>query len=314
MERKDIIYIVVILLLLGIVGFFLTKYATTETTTNTAGTNGEVMIPVEPDGGIGDGAEPLEVEQAERGDRTELGTSVEGSPIYAYHFGTGENEVLLVGGIHGGYSWNTSLLAYEMIDYLDTRPSAVPESVTLTIIPTLNPDGLKNTIGTYGRFDSEDAVLIGESKRVAGRFNASDVDLNRNFDCEWEEEGTWRNQTVSGGDAPFSEPEAAALRDYVDMYTPSTAIVWFSAEGKVYPSACAGNPSSESRSLATTFANAANYDRETTFDAYAITGDMVNWLAKENVPAISVLLSNHTDTEFEKNWAGVEAVLETYND
>ena len=48
------------------------------------------------------------------------------------------------------------------------------------------------------------------------------------------------------------------------------------------------------------------------FDFYEITGDMVNWLAKIKVPAISVLLANHQDTEWTKNQAGIKALLEYY--
>jgi beta-lactamase superfamily II metal-dependent hydrolase len=39
---------------------------------------------------------------------------------------------------------------------------------------------------------------------------------------------------------------------------------------------------------------------------------MMNWLAKNGVPAISVLLTTHDDTEWEKNRAGVEALLKYY--
>jgi hypothetical protein len=39
---------------------------------------------------------------------------------------------------------------------------------------------------------------------------------------------------------------------------------------------------------------------------------MVNWLAKENIPAISVLLTNHSDIEWTKNKAGIEAILSHY--
>jgi hypothetical protein len=255
------------------------------------------MMPVEPDGGIGDGAEPLEPleveEQDARDEASILGASVNGATIEARHFGEGETEILVVAGSHGGYSPNTSALAREMVDYFDANPNAVPDGVMLTIVPTLNPDGL-------------------ELSGTPGRFNANNVDINRNFDCEWSETGMWRQEEVSGGSAPFSEPEAAALRDYVDTFSPNAAVVFFAAEGKVYPSACAGTPSNASVELAATYASAAGYPAEAEFDAYAITGDMVNWMAKEGIPAISVLLSDRQNTEFEKNLAGMQAVLNAY--
>src|SRR3989344_3845656 len=48
----------------------------------------------------------------------QIGTSTQGRAIMAYHFGEGGTELLFVGGIHGGYSWDTALVAYELMDYL----------------------------------------------------------------------------------------------------------------------------------------------------------------------------------------------------
>ena len=36
---------------------------------------------------------------------------------------------------------------------------------------------------------------------------------------------------------------------------------------------------------------------------------MVNWLAGQKIPAISVLLTTHTETELAKNKSGIEALL-----
>lgn len=237
-----------------------------------------------------------------------IGTSVNGNDIIAHHFGNGENEVLFVGGIHGGYSYNTSLLAFELIDHLEANEDVVPETVTVTIIPVLNPDGLAITTGSTNRFNESD-VAVAESTKVAGRFNGNEVDINRNFDCKWQAEGTWQSRQVSGGSQPFSEPEAQAIRSYVDGASPDAAVVWYSAAGGVYASSCDNGILPETSSLTNTYAIASGYPAYESFDYYAITGDMVNWLAKEGIPAISVLLSDHENTEWSKNQAGVEAVI-----
>ena len=80
----------------------------------------------------------------------------------------------------------------------------------------------------------------------------------------------------------------------------------------MYPSACDGTPSKDSVELAATFAAAAKYPAEAEFDAYAITGDAVNWMAGEGISAISVLLTDHQNTEWNKNLDGVMAVLAKY--
>lgn len=247
-----------------------------------------------------------EVTLSTRGPVSMIGTSTDGHPIMAYHFGTGPKEIIFIGGIHGGYSWSTNLLAYELIDQLNREPRAVPNNLTITIIPTLNPDGLMTTTGTTSRFNASD---VREANRIAGRFNGNDVDLNRNFDCEWAKTSNWQNRTVSGGDAPFSENEARALRDYVTTHRPVAVVTWYSAEGAVYASQCGDMSVPLTTELVTAYANASGYTAKTDFDAYAITGDLMNWLAKENIAAVSVLLSSHTATEWEKNWSGVQAII-----
>lgn len=308
---KQIIAILATLILLGGGVFYFINSNKADYISNPPAPVVEENIPTEPDEGIGDGAEPLPEKIEERPAQEVIGESADKNKIDAYHFGAGDKEILFVGGVHGGYSFNTSLVSYELIDYLEKNSSVIPEDVTVTVIPVLNPDGLKEITNSTGRFDGS-KITTDDSARVTGRFNGNNVDLNRNFDCDWKSEGTWKNQTVSGGSEAFSEPESEALRDYVQKNEPKAVVVWFSAEGKVYPSACGGTPTKASVELAATYATASGYAAEAEFDAYAITGDMVNWIAGEGIPAISVLLTTHEQTEWSKNKAGIEAVLNYY--
>ena len=292
MNTKYIIIALITLLVIGGGAYWLLN------TDSSVETTAIDTMPVESDGGIGDGATPLDelvdeevVDTMSFTSQTVIGQSVNGADITAYHFGTGSNEVLLIGGMHGSDAPNTSALTNEFVAYFTENEPAVPADMRITVIPTMNPDGLAAGGST-------------------GRFNANNVDLNRNFGCDWAATSMWRDKEVSGGSAPYSEPEAAALRDYVSEINPTGAIVWFAAEGKVYPSACESVPSNEAVTLAATFANAAGYGVEAEFDAYQINGDMVNWLADEGIPAISVLLTDRSGTEWNKNQAGVAAVLE----
>jgi len=240
-----------------------------------------------------------------------IGSSVEGRDIVAYHFGKGTKEILLVGGIHGGYEWNTALLGQEVVDYLIKNPVVIPASLRVTVVPVLNPDGLNKVVGTTGAFTEKD-VSKSDATVVAGRFNAHDVDLNRNFDCDWQAKGTWQNKTVSGGASAFSEPESQAIRDYIKDHKPTAAVVWYSSAGGVYASSCHNGVSSDTEAITDIFAKASGYPAYESFDFYATTGDMVNWFAKNNIAAISVLLTNHSDTEFSKNQAGLLALFDHY--
>jgi len=246
------------------------------------------------------------------GKASSIGMSVEGHPINAYHFGTGSKELLFVGGIHGGYAWNTALVAYQMIDYLKANPSAIPANLTITVIPVLNPDGLKKVVGTTtGNFSKKD-VSTSQAMVTLGRFNSDDVDLNRNFDCDWQSIGKWQSTTVSGGTAVFSEPESISIKNYIVANKPAAVVAWYSAGGGVYASNCHKGVSTETSAITKAYAAASGYTANDSFDFYATTGDMTNWLAKINIPAIGVLLTNHTDTEWVKNQAGILALLKYY--
>ncbi len=241
----------------------------------------------------------------------QIGQSADGHDLTAYHFGDGDTEILLVGGIHGGYSWNTAMLGYELVDYFEDNSDAVPAGVRVTVIPVMNPDGLDEVVGTTGRF-TKAAVPTAEAERIPGRFNSNNVDLNRNFACEWQATGKWQDRDVSGGTAAFSEPESAAIRDYVTANKPTAVVAYYSAAGGVYASNCQNGVLSKTTELTNVYAKASGYPAFEEFDFYEITGDMVNWFAREGIPAISVLLTTHADTEWEKNRKGIEAILATY--
>jgi predicted deacylase len=254
---------------------------------------------------------PTPVVPAPEAVRATIGTSVEGRPIEAVSYGTGDTQLLFVGGIHGGYEWNSVVLAYQMMDYLAANPAAVPDGVSVTIVPDANPDGVFKVVGKEGRFAITD-VPADEGPTGTGRFNANDVDVNRNFDCTWQPTSMWRGNTVSAGTAAFSEPESRAIRVEVAKIQPKAVVFWHSQSNAVYASQCGAGILPETRAMMAAYAAAAGYPAVDTFDAYAVTGAAEDWLASINVPAITVELATHKTVEWEKNLAGVKALLARY--
>lgn len=240
-----------------------------------------------------------------------IGKSVEGRPLTSYTFGNGKTHLLFAGGMHGGYEWNSVLLAYQVIDYLTANPSVVPASLTVSVIPSLNPDGVFKVTGKEGRFTVAD-VSVDKEILASGRFNAHGVDLNRNFACKWKPESMWRSKVVSAGTAPFSEPEAVALRGFVLENTPRAVVFWHSQANAVYASECEEGISQGTLDVMNTYARASGYPAVTTFDSYEISGDSEGWLASIGIPAITVELKTHETVEFERNLAGVKALLGYY--
>jgi len=126
---------------------------------------------------------PAKITEPEKTHYEIIGNSVQNRPIEAYTFGIGGKLLVFVGAIHGGYEWNTALLANQAIDYFKKNPESIPKNLSVAIIPALNPDGLFKIIGKEGIFTVAD---IPAGNNDAGRFNANNVDLNRNFDCNWQ--------------------------------------------------------------------------------------------------------------------------------
>lgn len=140
----------------------------------------------------------------------DLGPSVQGRRLWAIRItGPGEDKpaVMYHGGQHGNEIMGPAVIAYAAHHLLtnyeaDPDVRAVVDGVEWFLLPIMNPDGY-----AAGR-----------------RYNANDVDLNRN----WGGPGSREN--------PFSEPETAAMRDFflshpntrahLDMHSAGQMIMW----------------------------------------------------------------------------------------
>ncbi|MDX1416310.1 MAG: M14 family zinc carboxypeptidase [Candidatus Promineifilaceae bacterium] len=226
-------------------------------------------------------------------------------PIVSYRFGEGEVPVILVSGMHGGYEWNTIQLAYEVYDYFQANPEFIPPSLSVYLIPNANPDGLYAVTREVGRFTPDDI----RENTVPGRFNGNNVDLNRNWDCNWSSISMWRDQEISGGSAPFSEPENQALRQFILNIQPELVLFWHSAARGVYAAGC-GAVDPLSKSQAQIFGSASGYPVYDSFQHYAITGDASDWLSSQNIPSFTVELATHEFLDWDMNLAGMAALFQ----
>ncbi len=239
--------------------------------------------------------------------RFEIGQSVGGLPMEAYRFGRGPARLVLIGGVHGGYEWNTILLAYAVVDHYRTHAAEIPAFITLDIVPVANPDGQLLAIGKTGRFTLAD-VTAAPANTIDGRFNGNGVDLNRNWDCDWSPAAQWRAQEVSAGTAPFSEAETTALRQFLSDPPAIGVIFWHSAAGGVFAGGC-HTRFAAADAFAAVFARGSGYPFRASFDSYRVTGDATDWLSLQGIPAVAVELYNHDDIDMVQNLDGIEAVM-----
>lgn len=133
--------------------------------------------------------------QAEAGERSVIGHSVQGRPIVSVRSGdpAANVKVLVIGAIHGNETAGMPI-AWRLI------ATGAPRSAELWVVPTVNPDGVA----------------------AGSRGNAHGVDLNRNFSYDW--------QPLDGGEysgtGPLSEPESRAAQRLILRIKPDVTI-WF---------------------------------------------------------------------------------------
>ena len=203
-------------------------------------------------------------------------------------------EKLIVAGIHGGYEWNTIELADELIDYLNNYPEVVPPDQTLYILRALNPDGLAH------------------SKGFGGRANENNVDINRNFPSNWQAEwpraGCWDYIPITGGKAAASEPETRALISFIQAHDIQALISYHSAALGIFPGG--QPPDAGSLSLAEALAAVSDYPYPPIDAGCVYTGQFVDWASDQGIPAVDIELTNHQDSDFEKNLAILSVFLD----
>ncbi|MDF1512451.1 MAG: protein kinase [Anaerolineae bacterium] len=204
-----------------------------------------------------------------------LGNSVQGRELSYTKIGyeNAPTAVVVIGSIQGDQVTTRNLVT-ALINHYVQNPDQVPLDTQLTLIPSINPDG--NVLGS--------------------RFNAHEVDLNRNWAAsDWVSNaavpGYPEGKAGSGGLQPFSEPETRLLRDYINNLKSNTTLRVFVlhssvrlSSGEIYPG---GNSAIE---LATAYANATGYAIENAWAAYVTSGEAVTWCEEQGVLAIDVVI------------------------
>ncbi len=211
-----------------------------------------------------------------------FGYSAGRRPLMAYRLGQGAVAKAIIGGIHGGYEWNTTALVSQTLAYLKTRPEVIPVTTTLYVIPVLNPDG---------------AAL---SRDIKGRFNANGVDLNRNWGVGWEALSFHGNTPVNAGPRSFSEPETRALRELLVSRRVRALVSYHSQHGEIYGD----------ETLGKVMSRATGYPYDSEGVGYPTSGDLARWCTAHGIAAVDIELTDHEATEWARNRKGVLAFLD----
>jgi hypothetical protein len=228
------------------------------------------------------------------GEAFSIGQSVEGRDLLVVRFGSGPIVRMIIGGIHGGYEANTVVLSQMLIDDLRSGAISVPPDITLYILPNLNPDGY------YDHLNSS-----------YGRRNANKVDLNRNWDSNWQADwpraGCFGGVELTAGTGPFSEPETQALAKFILDNHVDALISYHSAAGTIYATGDDTlDPASDDLAKKISAVSYYLYPPPETGCVY--TGQLVDWATDHGTAALTIELTTHQSTDIDIN----RKVLETF--
>lgn len=215
-----------------------------------------------------------------------IGKSVEGRDIWALRLGQGRRRVLFTGALHGR-EWIATEILLRLSEQLAHEFSY--SNLTLAVVPMLNPDGVVAAARQTDR--------VHKSRQKS---NARGVDLNRNFDADWKGAGIDPEPSFTDGnypgEAPFSEPETAVIRDLVEEFDPEVVADWHFRGGLLDIEH--GGP--RGRELAELLAGESGYEIVEGMH-YASSGTFAAWLRRGH-PERSVVTVEIRHGELEEDW------------
>ncbi|WP_147532351.1 M14 family metallopeptidase [Bacillus marasmi] len=164
-----------------------------------------------------------------------IGKSVLGNPIPEIKIGSGRTKKININASFHANEWiTTSVLMRFVNDYLLALTNChslnglfmLPyyQSVELSIVPMVNPDGVNLVLNGPPKALREELVNMNKGRHefTAWKANIRGVDLNNQFPAKWEiEKGRKEPKEPASrdypGDTPLSEPEAVAMAELVQL-------------------------------------------------------------------------------------------------
>ncbi|MDE3839590.1 peptidase M14 [Bacillus methanolicus] len=214
-----------------------------------------------------------------------VGKSVLGLPIQEIRLGNGPKKVQMNASFHANEWITTSILMSYLNTYLLSLTnsslirgiSTLPlyNSVELTLIPMVNPDGVNLVLnGPPGEFrESVIKMNNGSTDFNDWKANIRGIDLNNQYLAKWEIEKERKKPKAPSprdypGDAPLTEPEAIAMENLARSL-PFDRMLAFHTQGKEFYWGYEGFEPPESKRLADEFERVSGYKAVCYIDSHA---------------------------------------------
>ena len=178
----------------------------------------------------------------------EMGRSVMGKPIFCMKSGEGEKKILIVGAHHGLESLTSALVIQFLREYeeaglkdgrlFDKDIKDIRKKVSIYAVPMLNPDGVNLAVHGIKLSNNYHRALIRKTGvcRFKKRWqaNANGVDINHNYDADWQKIKRYPCATKYAGEYPESEPETRAMTDFIRREKFDALIAFHSQGEEIY--------------------------------------------------------------------------------
>ena len=196
-------------------------------------------------------------------------------------------------GTHHAREHLSNEMVLGLIEYLIDKYKAGDPQVTrlvqgraIYLFPLVNPDGSEYDIST-GHYKS-----WRKNRRPIPGSQYFGTDLNRNYSYQWGTGGSSSNphSDTYKGEAPFSEPETRAVRDWVNTHNNITVLISFHTYSKLilYPWGHKYDSISDQQdqmvhvTMAQRMSEWNQYKPEQTSDLYIASGDTTDWAYGEH--------------------------------
>jgi len=239
-----------------------------------------------------------------------IGKSVMERDLYVLRLGYGKRRVFIC-GTHHGLEWITSLILLRFAqEYCDRKERghrfcsmSVNDAFAETsayIMPMVNPDGADIAINgvtvTHPRYAELTSMLSGRDPKEVWQANARGVDLNHNYNAEFEKGRTLEAEynicgagpTRYGGPYPESEPETRAVCRFLRARRCELAISYHTQGGVIYTGNIDGKVAEGAEKWRDIFTAASGYAAESPEGIASYRG-FTDWFVREfDRPAFTV--------------------------
>jgi len=222
-----------------------------------------------------------------------IGESVMEKKIYCLKIGTGKKKIF-INGAHHGLEYLTSAFIMRFLeeyseafssnsDFFGFNAAYLFENVSLFAVPMVNPDGVDiaiNGMDITNPYHRKLISMVGiHSFNKVWQANANGVDINHNYDANWQSVEKHPSPSKYSGPYSESEPETKAITDFVRSENFDILIAFHSQGGEIYYD-FDGKMSADSLELAKNFASVSGYIPAKTSGS-ASFGGCKDWFIKE---------------------------------